>query len=1040
MVRSRLAAGIAAALLMMALAWAAWLLVGGWAVREGLSSARQRMAEGRYEAARDRLAALALSWPRDDEVSYLRGDCEAKLDRPEAALAAWGLVPAGSALAGPTRLAEGRLLVHSLGRLGDAERAFRAAILGGGTAAMPARWALAELLLWEGRLVEMRRLLREIWRVGSPSDRIVALREHWRLDSVIVAEEEVRPVLERGWRNAPADPHAWLARAYLATQYGRYDEARDWLDRCDAQRMVDPSLDEIVSRARLRWAMAAGKVDEARRELAAIPVDRFDPKEVWSIRAWFAAQVKDAEAEREALEHLVAIEPGDTRALDRLAELAVRAGQADRAASIRRRQEDALRDKERYRRLLIANRDPIPLDDLRERARLADRLGRRFEAEGWLTLVLQRDPGDRETRATLDRLLARKEPSPGDTPVEPVTHHEAGSIAASTEPSTVAIVFRDDAERARLRFTYENGETPQHQIPETIGGGVAVLDFDGDGWLDVYVVQGGAFPPDRVSSRAASVSERVTPLPEPLPLPDGRGSVQQEAGATTGDRLFRNRRDGTFEDATVASGIAQFARGYGFGATAGDYDNDGRPDLFVTRFGSYALYRNRGDGTFEDVTERAGLGGTRDWPTSAAFADLDGDGDLDLYVCHYLKWDARNPTICHDPRAGDRTVSCLPLGFPAEPDHLFRNDGGRFVDVTAEAGIVDRDGRGLGVVAADLDDDGRIDLFVANDMTANLFFHNRGGLKFEEIGHAAGVASNADGGYQAGMGVACGDLDGDGRPDLAVTNFFGESTTFYRNLGAAMFADATAAVGLKAPSRFLLGFGAVFLDVDNDGRLDLATANGHIHDLRPNVPYPMPAQLLVGGTDGRLTDVSGRAGEPWTVPRIGRGLAAADLDNDGRLDLLLVAQNSPLAFFHNQTERAGHFLTLRLEGATSNRDAVGAKVTITAGGRRQTAWRIGGGSYLSASDPRLHFGLGSAQVIDDLEIRWPSGSVQKFGKLAADRAYHVREGDARPRASEPIEKTGTTNQTNYHEWDWADGRLRRTTKNTNGHEKNRTGG
>ncbi len=408
----------------------------------------------------------------------------------------------------------------------------------------------------------------------------------------------------------------------------------------------------------------------------------------------------------------------------------------------------------------------------------------------------------------------------------------------------------------------------------------------------------------------------------------------------------------------------------------GDYDNDGRPDLFVTRFGSYALYHNRGDGTFEDATARAGLGGARDWPTSSAFADLDGDGDLDLYVCHYLAWDARHPTLCQDPRAPGRHVSCLPLGFPAMPDHLFRNDGGRFVDVTAEAGIVDRDGRGLGVVAADFDDDGKTDLFVANDMTANLFFRNRGGLWFEEIGQTAGVASNADGGYQAGMGVACGDVDGDGRPDLAVTNFFGESTTFYRNLGGAMFADATAAVGLKAASRFLLGFGAVFLDVDNDGRLDLATANGHIHDLRPNTPYPMPAQLLVGAPGGRLTDVTRQVGEPWTVPRIGRGLAAADLDNDGRLDLLLVAQNSPLAFFHNQTRPAGHFLTLRLEGTTSNRDAVGAKVTVTAGGRRQTAWRIGGGSYASASDPRLHFGLGAAGEVDDLEIRWPSGRLR----------------------------------------------------------------
>ena len=740
-----------------------------------------------------------------------------------------------------------------------------------------------------------------------------------------------------------------------------------------------PLFAGILPRARLRWALAAGEPDEARRALAEIPADRFDAEELWSLRAWFAARLGDPEAERDALEHVVAIEPGQTRALDRLAELAVRAGRADRAAAIRRRQEEALRDKERYRQLMIADRDPIPLDELRERARLADRLGRRFEAEGWLTLALRRDPDDREARKTLDRLVREdRAPDPPTappfrSPIDVTRGLRAGAVEHPIPAPTAAIAFRDDAGPSGLRFTYHNGETPQHQIPETIGGGVAVLDYDGDGWLDVYLVQGGPFPPEDPPRRTTR--------------------------ATTGDRLFRNKGDGTFEDATDASGIARIARGYGFGATVGDYDNDGRPDLFVTRFGSYGLYRNKGDGTFEDATDRAGLGGDRDWPTSSAFADLDGDGDLDLYVCHYLAWDAHNPTLCRDPRAADRIVSCLPLRFPAMPDHLFRNDGGRFVDVTAEAGIVDRDGRGLGVVAADLDDDGRLDLFVANDMTANLLYRNLGGLKFEEIGHAAGVACNADGGYQAGMGVACGDLDGDGRPDLAVTNFFGESTTFYRNLGHATFADATAAVGLKAPSRFLLGFGAVFLDVDNDGRLDLATANGHIHDLRPDTPYPMPAQLLTGGPDGRLTDVTPRIGEPWTVPRIGRGLAAADLDNDGRVDLLLVSQNTPLAFFHNQTRDAGHFLTLILEGTTSNRDAVGARVTVTAGGRRQTAWRTGGGSYASASDPRLHFGLGSASVVDDVEIRWPSGRVQHLGKLAADRAYHVREGDPRPQES-----------------------------------------
>ena len=315
---------------------------------------------------------------------------------------------------------------------------------------------------------------------------------------------------------------------------------------------------------------------------------------------------------------------------------------------------------------------------------------------------------------------------------------------------------------------------------------------------------------------------------------------------------------------TTAAGIARIGRGYAFGVAAGDYDNDGRPDLFVTRFGrtsccttaetARSKTRPNAPGWEVIATGRP----RRPSPISMATATS---------TCmSAITWPG-TPSIPRSAatlEAPDRYVSCLPLGFPALPDHLFRNDGGRFVDVTAAAGIVDRDGRGLGVVAADLDDDGRIDLFVANDMTANYLFHNLGGLRFEEIGHLAGVACNAEGGYQAGMGIACGDLDGDGRPDLAVTNFFGESTTFYRNLGQGMFADATSAVGLKAPSRFLLGFGITFLDVDNDGCLDLATANGHIHDLRPKVPYAMPAQLLMGDPKGRLTDVTEHTGRPWT--------------------------------------------------------------------------------------------------------------------------------------------------------------------------------
>jgi hypothetical protein len=515
-----------------------------------------------------------------------------------------------------------------------------------------------------------------------------------------------------------------------------------------------------------------------------------------------------------------------------------------------------------------------------------------------------------------------------------------------------------------LAFTHDNGETVQRQLPETMSGGVALLDFDRDGLLDVYCVQGGPLVPG--SSRAAR---------------------------PTGDRLFRNRGDGTFEDVTERSGLAGKVRGYGNGVTVGDVDNDGRPDLFLTRLDAYLLFRNNKDGTFDDVTESSGLAGTRDWPTSAAFADLDGDGDLDLYVCHYGAWDVRNPLLCQS--ASGKPSYCRPRSIPARADRLFRNDGGRFVDVSQASGIVDPEGRGLGVLAADLDGDRRVDLFVANDTTANYLWRNLGGMRFEEAGEVSGVAANASGGFQAGMGIALGDVDDDGRLDLAVTNFYGESTTLFRNLGGGMFADQTAAFGLLAATRHLLGFGIAFLDADNDGRLDLLTVNGHVTDNQPEYSYRMPAQLLAGRAGGRLVDVSARAGSLFAVPRLGRGLAAGDIDNDGRVDAVAIDQNRPVFSFHNESRRA-NWVRFSLEGVASNRDAVGAVVTIEAEGRRRVASRFGGGSYQSASDGRVHFGLGPATHVDRVEVAWPSGQVDRFENLDANQDYRVREGSPAP--------------------------------------------
>ena len=949
--------------------------------RAELGRIEREIKQGQSGAARVRLDRLVMLGLGGIEADYWRGACAEAEGDVEAALAVWDRIPPGSSRYANATLRRARLAIDR-GRLAVAEETLERA-LGvfphGSTASELHEIMLQQVYLFTGRDADLRR--RKKVEAATAKDKSDVLRKHWQIDETWAYPlAALRSRLEEAGRLAPEDDRVWLGKANLATHTAQFAEADSWLKRCLERRPEDPS----VWRARLEWAVAADRLSEAMEAIRHVPADGIEPDALLTLRAWLAARLGDPRSEQLALEQLLDRVPGDTRALSQLTELVVRAGRTDQIEGLRRRKLDLDRATDAYRKILTPKTPTGRFDEL---GRLAESLGRWFEARGWWALALNEPARAEEARAALARIdraepglnsieLARTAPSSRTLADEMADL--VGGAGRGREPNPVLAergasavpIFRDDAEAAGLRVTYENDPTPMCRMPELMGGGVGLIDYDGDGWLDVYAVQGGRLPDE----------------PEP-PAPPQR------------DRLFRNRGDGTFADVTEASGLSAMPGGYGHGVTVGDVDNDGHADLFVTRWRSYALYRNRGDGTFEDATESWGLGGSRDWPTSSAFADLDGDGDLDLYVCHYSTWDTHSPPCAHATKPGAYSY-CGPLSFSALPDHVFRNEGGRFVDVSEASGvrIADREGRGLGVLAAHLDDDDRIDLFVANDRTANLLFRNRGGLRFEETGAESGVASNAEGNYLAGMGVAWGDLDGDGRLDLAVTNFYGESTIFYQNLGAGQFVDRTSAVGLAAPSRYLLGFGIAFVDVNNDGRLDLATANGHVNDLRPNVPFAMPAQLLLNAGSGRLVDVSSRAGAAWSVPRLGRGLAAGDLDNDGRVDLVIVSAGGPLAYFHNRGP-AGHWLALKLEGLApgSNRDGVGARVTVTSGGRRQASERIGGGSFLSASDGRLHFGLGEAVAVESVEVRWPSGRVGRYDGLRADGAYVLREG--RPEAS-----------------------------------------
>jgi hypothetical protein len=540
--------------------------------------------------------------------------------------------------------------------------------------------------------------------------------------------------------------------------------------------------------------------------------------------------------------------------------------------------------------------------------------------------------------------------------------------ASSSAPEVQPPPLVDGSAAAGITYFYESGASDRRLfIADTMGGGVGLIDFDGDGWLDIYLVNGCSLPFYVKNPTAPNI-------------------------------LYRNQRDGTFRDVTASAKVA--GRGYGMGCTVGDYDNDGDDDLFVTGLRGTILYRNRGDGTFEDVTNSAGVFSDR-WTTAAGFGDLDGDGDLDLVVVTYVDVSLDDEHMCRD-NAG-RPIHCSPGYYPAQADLLYRNNGdGTFTEVSQSSGFVAENGRGLGLAIADLDADGKLDIFVANDASPNFLFRNQGGLRFEEIGAEAGVATNGSGLATASMGVIAEDLDGDGRIDLFITNLVNESSTLFRNQGGMLFIDATLASGLDAPSRPKTGFGDAVLDVDNDGYLDLFVANGHV-DHRPwaNSPMNQTALFFWGRDRGRFEVATASDASSYFARKIvGRGVAAGDLDNDGRVDLVVIHRDAPAALLWNRA-KAGHWLGIRLRGSPSGRTPIGSQVTCRIGGRTLVRWLTSGTGYLSTHDPRLWFGLGDATRIDRLEVKWPSGRVQSWTALSADRLLTIVEASDTLRESSP---------------------------------------
>ncbi|MGH9526296.1 MAG: CRTAC1 family protein, partial [Terriglobales bacterium] len=528
---------------------------------------------------------------------------------------------------------------------------------------------------------------------------------------------------------------------------------------------------------------------------------------------------------------------------------------------------------------------------------------------------------------------------------------------------TAAPPFADVAAASGIRFRHDNAASAQKYLIETMGAGCAWLDYDQDGYMDLYLANGAATP--------------AYHPPHPL-----RGA------------LYHNNGDGTFTDVTRQAGVG--AEGlFAMGVAVGDYDNDGYPDLLVLGYGRSILFHNRRDGTFEDVTQRAGVANAGHWASSAAWFDYDRDGRLDLVIANYVQWSPATNFYCGARGPGLRSY-CLPDDFPPAPPALFHNNGdGTFTDVSAASGIARHPGNGLGVVACDYDDDGWTDIFIANDSMANSLFHNQHDGTFREVAYEAGVAVGANGEPEAGMGVDAGDAFGSGRMDLIVTHLDSQLPRLYQNLGGGQFQDATISSGIGYTAYHRSEFGTRFMDFDNAGALDVFMACGHVLDnvqsYNPLVHYAEPKMMFRNLGGGHFRNVSAAMGPDFLRPRVSRGAAVGDYDNDGRLDILVNNNGEHAQLLRNQTAGGGHWLQVFLIGTRSNRDAVGARVQVTAGGWTAVAQRQGGMSYQSAQDPRLHFGLGPRPRADRIEVLWPSGAVTRLGPLAADQTISIEE-------------------------------------------------
>lgn len=826
---------------------------------------------------------------------------------------------------------------------------------------------LGVLLLIEGRRRESTTRLLELVRGGSFS-----LEDLCFLGNVheIYDAQSPRFFLDR----VPDDLTPLLGTARVHIFHNRREEGEKLI-----RRILDQRPELIEAHVQLGALLVDPKREQELIEwLGELPVGADEHPEVWMIRSLLARRRGDAAGAIRSAWEAVRRSPNENTPNYQLGQLLLE----ENPDAARRFSERAARLENLNRELHFALMQQGDGPRMLRCAKLCEDLGRLWEAWAWHVAVETYHPehvvaGEKERlRAMVTPDTPQTLPSAIPALAIDLSHYplpkwepirKEPSSGGDVDETAAAVRFEDLASAAGLDFQYFNGvreDAPVMAIFQSVGGGEAVIDFDADGWPDLYFLQAGDWP------RTASGDDAI-------------------------NRLYRNVV-GRFEDVTVGSGAGD--RGYGFGATAGDFDGDGFADLYVANARRNTLLRNNGDGTFSDVTEQAGLQ-KEEWTASVLIADLNGDGLADLYDANYCTGDEPFTKRCMNAEVNEPR-SCVPTAFTPARDHVLMNRGdGTFEDVSDTALVVPEEGRGLGIIAADFDGVGALDLYIANDMTANFLFINKtpspgAPPEFEEQGVLSGCAYDADGRGQASMGVAADDADGDGLIDLFVTNFYNESNTFYRHQPGHTFVDETQNYQLREPSMRTLGWGTQFIDAELDGRPDLVVANGHIDDYRfQGTPFHMRPQFFSNrGT--RFAEVLD-AGPFFQSEQLGRGLSRLDWNRDGREDFAVSRLFEPAALVTNQTPDVGHYLAVRLVGGLS-RDAIGAEVRLTAGGRTLVKQMTAGDGFAASNQRQLVFGLGDAESIEEIRIRWPGGAEEAFRAIPSDSEALFVEGTGRP--------------------------------------------